>query len=99
MPAAEYPALVVPDLRGHPTQLARRLAGCPLPRGREQIGDGADRGGHQAVERPSAPLLTLEEPGFGQNPEVVTHSRLRESQWRCEVTHARLAVRRGLDQT
>src|SRR6185312_13892141 len=73
--------------------LARRLAGGALTRWREQIGNGADRGRDEAVERPDPPLLPLEQPGLRKNPEVVAHSGLRKPQRRGEVTHARLAIR------
>jgi hypothetical protein len=56
--------------------LPRSLLGRPLTRRRQQVGDGANRGRDEAVERPYASLLPLEQAGLGQDPKVVAHRGL-----------------------
>src|SRR5256885_17180493 len=70
-----------------------------LPWRRQQVGDRADRSRDQAVERPHAALLALEQTGLGQDPQVVTDGWLGQSQWRRQVADAGLAVLRSEEHT
>jgi len=77
---------------------ASRLLGGTLARRREQIGDSLDRRRHEPVVRPHAALLPLQQAGFGEDTQVVAHSRLRKTDRGGQIADARLAIRRSLDE-
>jgi hypothetical protein len=52
------------------------LLGRTLARRGQKVGDRADRGWHEAVERPHATLFPLQQTGLGQDSKVMAHRGL-----------------------
>src|SRR5215469_1967343 len=96
-PACLWSASAWPDVDG--ARLAGRLLGRPLSGRRQEVGDRRDGGRYQAVVRPDAALIALEQAGLGEDPKVMTHGRLGETERCGQVTHGGFALWSGLDQT